>query len=55
MVIVADGTPEAHKRINNVLTNDPATGVMRHADAGYDLAINKAKEQKLDLPMVKDI
>jgi len=55
VVIVADGTSEAHKRLNNVLTNDPATGVMRHADAGYDLAINKAKEQKLDLPMIKDI
>ncbi len=52
LVIVADGTPEAHKRINNVLTNDPATGVMRHADAGYDIAIQKAKEQNLDLPMV---
>ena len=54
VVIVADGTKEASKRLKNVLTNDPATGVMRHADAGYDLAINKAKEQKLDLPMIKD-
>ncbi len=54
MVIVADGTEEASKRLKNVLTNDPATGVMRHADAGYELSINKAKEQNLDLPMIKD-
>ena len=53
VVIVADGTNAASKRIQNVLTNDPATGVMRHADAGYDIAINKAKEQNLDLPMIK--
>jgi urocanate hydratase len=54
VVIVADGTAEAHQRLKNVLTNDPATGVMRHADAGYDIAINKAKEQNLDLPMIKE-
>lgn len=54
VVIVADGTQEADKRLKNVLTNDPATGVMRHVDAGYDLAINKAKEQNLDLPMMKE-
>jgi urocanate hydratase len=53
VVIVADGTPQADKRLQRVLTNDPATGVMRHVDAGYDLAINKAKEQNLDLPMMK--
>ena len=52
MVIVADGTPEAAKRLQRVLTNDPATGVMRHADAGYDIAIQCAKEQGLKLPMV---
>ncbi len=52
VVIVADGTPEADKRLKRVLTNDPATGVMRHADAGYDIAIEKAKEQNLDLPMI---
>ena len=52
LVIVADGTQSAHERIKNVLTNDPASGVMRHADAGYKIAINKAKEQKLDLPMI---
>jgi len=54
VVILADGTPDASKRLKNVLTNDPATGVMRHVDAGYDLAINKAKEQNLDLPMMKE-
>ncbi|MFL5706740.1 MAG: urocanate hydratase [Ktedonobacteraceae bacterium] len=52
MVIVADGTPEAAKRLERVLTNDPATGVMRHADAGYDIAIECAKEQGLNLPMI---
>ncbi len=52
LVIVADGTDEAAKRLKIVLTNDPATGVMRHADAGYELAIKKAKEQNLDLPMI---
>jgi urocanate hydratase len=52
VVIVADGTDDAHARIGRVLWNDPATGVMRHADAGYDLAINCAKEQLLDLPMI---
>ncbi len=53
VVIVADGTDEADKRLQRVLTNDPATGVMRHVDAGYDIAINKAKEQNLDLPMME--
>lgn len=52
VVIVADGTDEASKRIGRVLWNDPATGVMRHADAGYNSAINCAKEQGLDLPMI---
>ncbi len=52
IVIVADGTDAAHQRIGRVLWNDPATGVMRHADAGYDIAINCAKEQGLDLPMI---
>jgi urocanate hydratase len=50
MVIVCDGTPEAAQRIGRVLWNDPATGVMRHADAGYDLAIDCARENNLDLP-----
>ncbi len=52
VVIVADGSDAAAKRIGRVLWNDPATGVMRHADAGYDIAINCAKEQGLDLPMI---
>jgi urocanate hydratase len=50
MVIVADGTPEAARRLERVLWNDPASGVMRHADAGYDDAIACAKEHKLKLP-----
>jgi urocanate hydratase len=50
MVIVCDGTPAASMRIARVLWNDPATGVMRHADAGYDLAIDCAGEHSLDLP-----
>jgi urocanate hydratase len=50
MVIVADGTPEAARRLERVLWNDPATGVMRHADAGYDDAIDCAREMGLDLP-----
>jgi urocanate hydratase len=50
MVICADGTPEAARRIANVLWNDPATGVMRHADAGYDIARNCARQFGLDLP-----
>jgi urocanate hydratase len=52
VVIVADGTQAAAKRIERVLTNDPATGVMRHADAGYDIALDCAREQGLNLPMV---
>jgi len=50
MVIVADGTEAAAKRLERVLWNDPATGVMRHADAGYDIAIDCAREKGLDLP-----
>ncbi|WEM43616.1 urocanate hydratase [Photobacterium sp. DA100] len=52
MVIVCDGTDEAAARVGRVLRNDPATGVMRHADAGYDIAVNCAEEQGLDLPMI---
>ncbi len=51
VVIVCDGTPEADRRIARVLWNDPGTGVMRHADAGYDIARQCAKEQGLRLPM----
>lgn len=50
MVICCDGTKEADERIGRVLWNDPATGVMRHADAGYQLAIDCAKENGLNLP-----
>jgi urocanate hydratase len=50
MVIVCDGTPEADRRITRVLWNDPATGVMRHADAGYDIARDCARDSGLDLP-----
>ena len=50
VVIVADGTPEAAKRLERVLWNDPATGVMRHADAGYDIALDCAREKGLKLP-----
>jgi len=50
MVIVADGTPEAARRLERVLWNDPATGVMRHADAGYEEAIDWAKQKGLKLP-----
>lgn len=50
MVIVADGTREAARRLERVLWNDPATGVMRHADAGYDIAVECAREHQLNLP-----
>ncbi len=50
MVIVCDGTREAARRIERVLWNDPATGVMRHADAGYEIALDCAREKGLDLP-----
>ena len=49
MVIVADGTPEAAARLSRVLRNDPGMGVIRHADAGYDVAIRTAKENNLDI------
>ena len=52
MVIVADGTEDAAARLERVLTCDPGTGVMRHADAGYDIAIDVARERGVDLPMV---
>jgi urocanate hydratase len=50
LVVVADGTPDAEARLRRVLWNDPATGVMRHADAGYDEAIECAREKGLNLP-----
>ena len=51
MVVVADGTDDAAERLERVLTTDPGTGVMRHADAGYDEALAAAREHGLDLPM----
>ncbi len=50
MVIVADGTEAAAKRLARVLWNDPASGVMRHADAGYEIAVDCARDKGLDLP-----
>ncbi len=52
VVIVCDGTEAAAKRIARVLWNDPASGVMRHADAGYDLALECARQNELDLPAI---
>ncbi|WP_428248696.1 urocanate hydratase [Ferrovibrio sp.] len=52
VVIVADGTPGAARRLERVLWNDPATGVMRHADAGYDIAVQCAEEKGLKLPFL---
>jgi urocanate hydratase len=52
MVVVCDGTEAAARRLRRVLTNDPATGVMRHADAGYRSAVDCAREHGLDLPML---
>jgi urocanate hydratase len=51
MVVVADGTEEAARRLQRVLTNDPGTGVMRHADAGYQRAIDVANERGVHIPM----
>jgi urocanate hydratase len=53
MVVVADGTPEAAARLERVLTTDPGTGVMRHADAGYDRAREVARERGVDIPMME--
>ncbi|HEY8132884.1 MAG TPA: urocanate hydratase [Thermoanaerobaculia bacterium] len=52
MVVVADGTPSATEKLQRVLTTDPGTGVMRHADAGYEEAIEVARERGVDLPMI---
>jgi len=52
MVVVADGTPDAARRLERVLTTDPATGIMRHADAGYPEALDAATRHRLDLPGV---
>ena len=52
MVVVADGTDDAARRLERVLWNDPATGVMRRADAGYEIAKDRAREQYLNLPSI---
>lgn len=52
MVVVADGSDDAKRRLERVLWNDPATGVMRHADAGYDIALDCAREKQLKLPAI---
>ena len=52
MVVVCDGSAEADRRLERVLTNDPGTGVMRHADAGYAEAVDCARENGLNLPML---
>jgi len=54
MVCVAKGTDRSARRLERVLTNDPGTGVMRHADAGYEEAVKTAKERDVDLPMVEE-
>jgi urocanate hydratase len=53
MVMVCDGTKEAEERILRVLTTDPGTGVMRHVDAGYDIAVDAAKKFGIKIPMMK--
>ncbi len=54
MVVVADGTKDAERRLKRVLTTDPGIGVARHADAGYEIAIKTAKEKGINVPMLKD-
>ncbi|GEP85106.1 urocanate hydratase [Staphylococcus piscifermentans] len=54
MVIVADGSERADERLKRVLTTDPGMGVVRHADAGYEIAIETAKEKGVDIPMLKE-
>ena len=51
VVVVADGTADGDRRLESTLTNDPGTGVMRHADAGYDRALDVARERGVRLPM----
>jgi urocanate hydratase len=52
MVVVVDGTDEAARRLERVLTSDPGTGVVRHADAGYPEAIRTARERGIRIPML---
>ena len=51
-VSVADGSAEAAKRLNRVLTNDPGIGVARHVDAGYEVAVTTAREKGINIPML---
>jgi urocanate hydratase len=51
MVVVADGTADADRRLERVLATDPGTGVIRHADAGYDLALETARREHIPIPM----
>jgi urocanate hydratase len=53
MVAVADGSQEADRKLERVLTNDPGSGVARHADAGYDRAIEIARERGVRIPMLR--
>ena len=53
MVVVADGTKEAEARLQRVLTYDPGMGIMRHADAGYERAIENAKATGVKIPMLR--
>jgi urocanate hydratase len=53
MVVVCDGSEAADRRLERVLWNDPASGVMRHADAGYDIAVDCAREHNLNLPSLE--
>jgi urocanate hydratase len=52
--VVADGSADAAERLDRVLTNDPGTGVMRHADAGYDRAVQVAEQRGVRLPMLEE-
>jgi len=53
MVVVADGTEDAERRLQRVLTTDPGTGVMRHADAGYERAVEVARERGVRIPLLE--
>jgi urocanate hydratase len=52
MVVVADGSTDAERRLQRVLTTDPGSGVMRHVDAGYDRAVNAARQHGMKIPML---
>ena len=54
MVVVADGSERADRRLGRVLTTDPGMGVARHVDAGYDIAIKTAKDKGVQIPMIDE-